>query len=228
MEGVADNVECTKWCNQISQRLSIDGTSEYIASIAAFDPRIHVLQKSKWNGKIEMANAPLKHLDQTCLLWMIDADEIWRAEQIEKMAEMFAADPSRNSAFFRCNYWVGRDLLITSKNTYGNQESGEWHRVWKVSPGNKFAAHEPPIMADFKLHPFAHDETELAGLRFEHYAYVTEAQVRFKQKFYGRESGDYRNAVVEWKKLQAASGTRFLLRDYLSWIKDEAVAERQL
>ena len=40
-------------------------------------------------------------------------------------------------------------------------------------------------------------ETHKMGLVFDHFSYVTESQVAFKQKFYG-----YDNAVTHWRRLQ--------------------------
>ena len=32
-----------------------------------------------WDGKRAMVNAPLANIDEECLLWQIDADELWTA-----------------------------------------------------------------------------------------------------------------------------------------------------
>jgi len=35
-----------------------------------------------WDGKREMVNAPLANINEECLLWQVDADELWTVEQI--------------------------------------------------------------------------------------------------------------------------------------------------
>jgi hypothetical protein len=70
-----------------------------------------------------------------------------------------------------------------------------------------------------------HEETEKAGLVFQHFSYVLEKDVRFKQEYYG-----YKNAVKEWKKLQEDFKNNpegvYKLSEYLSWIKDDAKASK--
>ena len=48
-------------------------------------------------------------------------------------------------------------------------------------------------------HFFTRDETAAAGLVFNHYAYVLEEQVRYKEVRYG-----FKGAVEGWKRLQEA------------------------
>src|SRR5207344_3297476 len=72
-------------------------------------------------------------------------------------------------------------------------------------------------------HPFVHDETEQAGAVFQHFAYATEAQVRFKESYYG-----YRGAVERWRALgeavRTASGP-LRLADYLPWVPDDTLVD---
>ena len=35
-----------------------------------------------WDGKREMVSAPLPNIREECLLWQVDADELWTADQI--------------------------------------------------------------------------------------------------------------------------------------------------
>lgn len=226
MEGVAGSEHCTKWCNQMNPRLSRDGTTQYLDSIAEFDRRIHVIRNEIWHGKVEMVNSPLSSIQDECLLWEIDCDEVWKSGQIEKMRQMFLDDGVKNCAYFWCNYFVGMNWVIRSRNSFGNHTSYEWHRVWKVDPGVRFLKHEPPVLDKFKENPFTHAETERAGLVFDHYAYASESTVRFKQEYYGRDSGLYCNAVSDWKRLQSHNDEKAKLKDFLPWVQDETIAER--
>lgn len=61
-----------------------------------------------------------------------------------------------------------------------------------------------------------HKETEKLGLVFQHFAYATAKQLRFKEQYYG-----YSNATYEWQTLQEATTFPVLLREYLSWVRDE-------
>jgi glycosyltransferase involved in cell wall biosynthesis len=90
----------------------------------------------------------------------------------------------------------------------------------------RWAAHEPPVLVDAanrnvaQIDPLRHDETERAGLVFQHYAYATLPQVRFKQTYYG-----YRGAVAGWAELQFAP-LPCRLADYFQWVRDETRVDR--
>lgn len=247
-EGVAAPVADTSWVRQMSPRLSSDGTTEYLDSIAAFDPRVILFRKSLWPGKVAMLNAALKTVNEPCLLMEIDSDEYWTAEQITKLRQMFIDPrppsspnailpttwrPEKNCAYFRCHYFVGRDIVITNKdgNHYGNNESYEWLRAWRFTPGNVFEKHEPPVLRGDAFNPFTHRETLAAGLVFSHYAYATEAAVAFKQEYYGSSNNvagaKYDNAVRNWKRLQ--ENAKWPVEDlsaFLPWVGPGVAADK--
>ncbi len=219
VEGVANNVKCTRWCKPLNPRLSIDGTTEYLDSIKSHK-RVKVYQRQQWDGKIEMVNAPLREIKEPGLVIEIDSDEIWRADQIEKIVKMFEACQDIDVAQFKCRYFVGPDIIITSENTYGNRFGVEWFRAWRWTPGQLFETHEPPGMIGCAGRKFGIKETSQAGLVFDHYAYATPDAVAFKEYYYG-----YEGALEAWNKLQTAK-MPVKLKDYLPWIKDEATADK--
>ena len=53
------------------------------------------------------------------------------------------------------------------------------------------------------------------GLVFQHYAYATEAQIRFKESYYG-----YAGAVAQWRQLQQSEKFPQRLADHFAWVKD--------
>lgn len=193
-EGAAMNVADTKWCRPQSPRLSNDGTTKYLDSLSGH-PRVTVIAKPKWEGKVAMVNACLDQLKEPCILLQMDSDECWSAEQLTALVGFFRANSTMNSARFFCRYFIGANIEITSKNGYGNRPE-EWIRAWRWKPGMKFLRHEPPDLPDTK--PCAtREHTSSVGLIFDHYAYATESQVRYKEQFYG-----YADAVLQWNRLQ--------------------------
>ena len=240
IEGIAEQNHDTAWSKQIGGRisseihragLSTDGTTEYLDDLARqFPQNITIYRKPAgafWDGKLEMVNAPLANIRQECLLWQVDADELWTADQIQRARKLFLSQPDKTAAFYLCHYFVGKDLIITSRNTYGNHLAYEWLRTWRFQPGDLWASHEPPRLCrpsssgpvrDIgRINPFQHGQTEPLGLVFQHYAYATEAQLRFKETYYG-----YAGAVKQWKHLQAQKQFPLRLADYFSWVKDAA------
>jgi hypothetical protein len=207
MEGVAASQHCTKWVKQLPPRLSTDGTNGYLKALASFDKRVHHIERELWpGGKVQMCNYPLKQLHEPKLLWQMDADEIWTAEQITKTRNLFIRHKAKNCAYFRCRYFVGPDIAITSRDGFGNNSAYEWLRVWKIEPGMRWLTHEPPKMGGLSEIPFTHDETEKEGLVFDHFAYATPAQVEFKQAYYGSPNNEkgslYHGLLDKWRRLQ--------------------------
>ena len=240
VEGVAELAHDTGWSRAHGGRitgelhrngLSKDGTSDYLDELARrFPTNVTVYRKpggAFWDGKLEMVNAPLANIREECLLWEVDVDELWTDEQLTFARRLFLARPDKTAAYFFCHYFVGPNLVTTTRDTYGNNTSYEWLRAWRFKPGCRWLAHEPPRLcqpnargewADVAtLNPFLHRETEALDLVFQHFAYATEAQLAFKEVYYG-----YAGAVEQWRGLQAQKQFPVRLRDHFAWVKDGA------
>lgn len=213
-EGVAAPVLDTGWCKPIGGRLSRDGTAEFLNTLARH-PRIRLYRKNLWNGKTEMFNAMLQDVKTECVLMQIDADEMWSAENLKSVWH-FGKETKWEAFQFHCRYFVGPNIIITSQNTYGNR-SGEWVRAWHFKPGATFLSHEPPVLSPCG----SLADTRLARPNmFNHYAYVYESQVLFKEKYYG-----YPNALDHWRKLQNNTLWPAKLRDFFPWVTDNATVD---
>lgn len=214
VEGVAKPAKCTSWCKSIESRLSIDGTSEYLKEISVH-PRVKVIQRAEWDGKVEMCNAATDGIYEDCIVMQVDYDELWTAGQLGTVRQIFAQHPEKNCALFDCRYFVGHNVLTTRRGTYGNR-SGEWLRAFRWGPGMRWESHEPPRVSGMQMRPMDNDFTASMGLTFDHYAYATEKQARFKQEYYG-----YNGAVDAWRKLQANQKWPAKLRDFFPWVNDD-------
>lgn len=241
IEGVADLKHDTAWSipnggniprSIHNNGLSNDGTSEYIDLLKSLHPEnISIYRKPSgkfWDGKLEMVNAPLKSIKKECLLWQVDADEFWTREQILVTLQMFNEEPKKFVAYFWCYYFVGPKLLLLTRYGYANNPSYEWQRTWRYRPNFFWASHEPPTLVERdysgKIKPialrgiFTHDETETRGLVFQHFAYATEAQLLFKESYYG-----YQNALSNWRRLQINTLFPVRLSDYFAWVNDSTL-----
>lgn len=247
VEGLADLKHDTSWSLQFGGKLpeqsgsrsflSTDGTTEYLDEIRETHPdKIRVYRKSPlsvWDGKLEMVAAPLANIREECLLWQLDCDEFWTKAQIEAVAGEFGAHPEKTAAWYWCDYFVGPDLKVCTRNCYSQNPKQEWLRTWRFRPGDRWKAHEPPTLtrrlpdgseADLgTLNPITHNQTERLGAVFRHEAYVLESQVAFKEEYYG-----YKGAVHQWEKLQIEVGTSspVLLSEYFPWVSDHTFAQR--
>ncbi len=243
IEGVAELKHDTAWSLQLGGHvtdeihcngLSNDGTTEYLDELARLYPEhITVYRQPKsvfWNGKREMVNAPLANINEECLLWQIDADELWTVKQICTARQLFTDNPYKTAAFYWCWYFVGESLVISTRNCYAQNPQQEWLRTWRFKPGMVWVAHEPPRLAEPLLNgewrdvaevdPFKHEETQQVGLIFQHFAYVTLDQLRFKEQYYG-----YTNAASLWLKLQAQDQFPVLLHQYFPWVQDATLVD---
>lgn len=238
VEGVADLVHDTAWSkpsgghlpdNYHRNGLSVDGTTDYLDTLQRqFPDQISIYRKPGghfWEGKLEMVNAPISSIAEECLLWQVDVDEFWTKEQVVSVSSMFAENPEKSAAFYWCHFFVGKELVINSRNCYSQNPGMEWLRTWRYSPGCRWVAHEPPRLhrplpegtsVDVAvINPFSHGETEANGLVFQHMAYVLPQQLRFKESYYG-----YQGALAGWTGLQEQVNFPVLLRDHFPWVRD--------
>lgn len=234
-EGVALARNCTRWCSNQVPRLSNDGTGQWLESVEGFDDRLNYFAKRSWNGKIEMVNHPLRLIpaswgDKEFLLWEMDSDEVWSADQIVRCWQMFKSNPRKNSAFFWCRYFVGPDKVIITRDCFGNHPAYEWQRVWKIRPGMLFRTHEPPVIDRLRLNPFTHAETEARGLVFQHFAYATRAQVEFKEKYYAGANNPnakhYAGLTERWEKFQQETVWPRSLKEVMPWAQQECMVDK--
>jgi glycosyltransferase involved in cell wall biosynthesis len=242
VEGVARLAHDTAWSVAAGGRIdeaihrdgrSIDGTSEYLDDLVRRYPDNVVVYRKPagefWDGKREMCNAPLANIQEEALLWQIDADELWTARQIIAMHRLFVEQPKKTAAVFWCDYFVGPTKIVSTRYNYAQNPQQEWRRLWRYKPGDRWAAHEPPMLArprrliakpipDLATHDaFSPDDCAAAGAVFQHFAYATPQQLAFKESYYG-----YKGALAQWEALQRAAGAG-LLRDYFQWVSDETL-----
>jgi hypothetical protein len=225
VEGAAANVKDTKWCKPQEGRLSLDGTHEFLSMIINH-PRVHVIwKKPLWDGKVEMVNAPLYTVNGESVLLQCDADEIWTAEQIKTLVQMFEGNQRITQAAFFCRYFVGQNIVTTTENAYGNNP-GEWLRAWRIWPGDRFLSHEPPRLRRSPDDGYIEEviaqreHTRDLGLVFDHYSYAFPNQVAYKEGFYG-----YTDALTHWGKLQLNGVWPVKLKQFLPWVDNRATAD---
>lgn len=239
VEGVANLTHDTAWSLPNGGTIpegfhnhgrSIDGTEEYVNRLKKKYPHnITVYRKPKgqfWDGKKEMVEAPLKNIKERCLLWQVDSDEYWTKNQIIRLRELFMLYPKKTAAYFLCHFFVGDKLMLKNFDQFGNTLSQEWLRVWCYNPGDKWVSHEPPRLSRLinsewvdvaKINPFLHIETESCGLIFQHFAYVMQKQLDFKEKYYGLHG-----VTENWKKLNKQKKFPVFLKHYFNWVKDNS------
>lgn len=218
VEGAASNVRCTKWCQPQAPRLSRDGTSEYLNSLRGH-PRVRIIQKQRWEGKVAMCQAAIQHIKEECVLVQIDSDELWSADQLQRMVQIYEGNARVAAMQFYCRFFLGQNIIAVGENCYG-ANAGEWLRSWRFFPGNKWKSHEPPVFEGLPIPAMPREETRQRGLVFQHFAYVFPQQVQFKQEFYG-----YKGALEHWMRLQQNKEWPVKLKRFLPWVDENAQAD---
>lgn len=225
IEGATLPLKDTAWCKNIDQKfysdkkLSIDGTTEFIDKIVD-NKKIFVRRKFDfWNGKTEMCNQ-IESKMENCILMQFDVDEIWSKQVLKEVLEFSKNNEGFDGMLFKCNYYVGSNILVQNENCYGNNP-GEWSRLWKIKNKTNWEKHEPPMIKGLKNF-ISRDFTKKNGWIFDHYAYVLEEQIKFKENFYG-----YKNAFNQWKSLQLNNNFPCQLKDYLQWVNDHSIVDIQ-
>ncbi|MHC4572551.1 MAG: glycosyltransferase [Planctomycetota bacterium] len=168
---------------------SKDGTVEFVKSFPDPENKIRLIQ-GKWPEKCEMQNEALKYVTGN-YVWLIDSDEVYKEEDLERIKEILKADSSITQVnFIPDNFWKGLDHVIVSAKFF--ERSHHYRRLFKCVPGAKFTSHRPPTM----IWPGSSKTTEqmnlLDGLKARqmgivlyHYSYLSARQVKQKNDYYG-------------------------------------------
>ncbi|GEM_PF-2386971 len=206
--------------------LSSDGTSAYIDQLKTFNPDCITIYRPPpgqlWDGKLEMVNAPMGTIDEECLLWQLDVDEFWTPKQIVRLRQLFLENHDRTAALFCCHFYITPDLIALDDALSSHQLSANWLRVWRYSPGCRWASHEPPALLKTlddgaivdlgQQYPFSCHETMMEDLVFQHKAYVLLSQLLFKEQYYG-----YKGIAMNWLLLQKQREFPIRLKEFFPW-----------
>jgi hypothetical protein len=218
-EGAAANINCTSWCKSQPSRLSRDGTTE-ILHILRDHPRVTILQKQRWEGKLEMVNACLATFKMPGVLLQLDVDEFWTAAQLDRVVHIlgYEHEGARGlSANFFCRYFLGPNIVIKHDS---DAKNNSWMRAWNFTPGQRFLKHEPPVLQGARPPTISREAWARSGVIFDHLAYVLPSQVEYKEKFYG-----YKQALAQWRQLQRNQSWPVNARTFLPWCHPDSTAD---
>ncbi|MCK4498885.1 glycosyltransferase family 9 protein [Candidatus Babeliales bacterium] len=202
--------------------LSSDGTKGYLDELSKLENVTVIRNKDIWPSKLEMVSSCLPYIKESCLLWQIDVDEFYPVPTIMRLHRMFMDNPDKTAAAPFFYSFISKNKYTVSEGTWG---SHRYARIWRYDPGCKWLSHEPPVLVAsdgldlMKVKPFGADE--LTDLRYYHYNYVTEDQIRFKETYYG-----YKGLFIAWSALQKQRG-KVKVSDYFMWegIDNEAFVD---
>ena len=219
IEGATTPVKDTGWCKNIDERfytedkLSNDGTTEFIDKIVDNKKIFSHRKHDFWNGKLEMCQQ-IDHLIGGNIVMQFDVDEIWSINILREVLDYAKTMEEADGMLFKCNYYVGPDLITFGENCYGNK-GNEWCRLCKPKINSTWISHEPPRITNctsFLSQAFTYKK----NWTFNHFAYALESQLQFKENFYG-----YTGAVNQWKRLQNHEEFPANLNKFLPWVDNK-------
>jgi len=197
VEGYSLPYGSTNWCKKLDVPAnSQDGTIEFMQAFARVHSNVYFYSATNfYSGKDDQVNvvidilkkiAPFdKRQGKEIFLWEVDVDEHWSEFDIQT-AENIARKSTAIGFSFPFNHYVGEGLI--AKGTWG---SGYLNRLWKWQ-GQLFKSHEPALLVgQRKVEP-------IDVVRFEHYSYYFEKDVKFKSLSYSGHEQVYQN----WLKLK--------------------------
>ncbi len=173
---------------------STDGTVEFIESFPDPQKKIRLVQ-GRWPEKCEMQNEALKHVTGN-YVWLIDSDEVYKKEDLDKIKEILRSDPSITQVnFIPDSFWKGLDYIFVSSKFF--EDSCHCRRLFKYVPGSMFTTHRPPTMVwpghnktTEQMNLLDGTATRGMGIIFYHYSYVLDKQVKQKVELYRRYGWD--------------------------------------
>lgn len=225
VEGASLPVKDTAWCGFMdtsyytadkTQKLSVDGTTEFLDSIAS--DKIKIIRRDGfWQGKVEMCNSFMHNISD-CVLMEFDVDEIWAPDTLRGVLDYAKTHDDFDAMLFKCRYFVGPNIVVTSENCWSDGPY-EWIRLWKVKNQTSWITHEPPRLASAQRH-LTKAFTVSKGWLFDHYGYVLESQLKFKENYYR-----YADALANWKRLQLNPNFPCRLKPFLPWVSENTVVD---
>jgi ADP-heptose:LPS heptosyltransferase len=198
----------------VPEDVADDGTLSYLEELSEH-PQVTIYPRRDWKGKVDMADIPLKNINEVCILWQVDSDELYSVELLEKAYRIFMLRPDKNVGVLSYFQFVGPNKYVIRPTQYKNSIDAwgthSYSRLWRFMPGLKWVSHAPPAMSLEKTKAFEID------VSFYHYSYVYEKQLKFKSSYYG-----YKDFISRWKALQEIVG-QVRLGDFFPWLEGSQV-----
>jgi len=187
---------------------STDGTLEALKAFPDPEGKI-VLEQGLWEEKDQMVRAQEKHFSGD-YVWVPDADEFWKPEDIRKVFDYLDGHPECHSMSFRLrSFYGGLDRYIS-----GFEENFEVHRIQKIVPGkSRWKTHRPPTMiwpatgkTCREMGHVDHWTTNKWGIWIYHYSHLPPRRVKHKMGYYASFSQTipnyWENLYVPWMRAQ--------------------------
>jgi hypothetical protein len=150
----------------------------------------------QFEEKTEESNAYMSLVrDDIDYLWQIDADEIYKTEDIIKIKQMLETEKPTSVGIRSISFYGGFDHYLTGFEL----KTDNFLRIFKYEPGSYWKTHRPPTMyyknEIIKKHLTSDYVYEKYGIQMYHYSYVFPKQVFTKISYY--ENSLNKNGIIK-------------------------------
>lgn len=171
---------------------STDRTNEILDKLARENPKLRVIHGT-WLDKTEMCNAALELLEPG-LLWQIDADEVYHAEEMVKIMDWMDTHPQCTDVEFWGYHFFGgfKYHTVMEDGRWGNNPP--WRRLFRWN-GELWRSHTPPRLERNENILQRGDSASIAGM-LHHYGYcfprqVLEKGIYHNDEFHGQQFEEF-------------------------------------
>ena len=202
-----------KYWHEQGRTTSLDKTNEILTNFP--DPKNKIAYThGTYEEKDDQCKAYMPFLRKDAdYIWNIDADEIFKPEDIEKILQLLRDKKYTSVGVKPYSFYGPFDHYITG----WEEKKDQFLRIFKVYEGSEWVTHRPPTIKHVQktiLEP-KHLDSEMLyneyGVRMFHYSYVFPRQVRNKVAY-------YKAAVSKDKCIDD-----YYERVYIPWVKGDDV-----
>ena len=173
-----------KFWQERGRNTSLDKTNEILNNFPDPDGKLKIVH-GQYEEKDQQSNAYMSLIDSdTDYLWMIDSDEVYKSEDIEKTIDFLKQHQPTSVGVTSCSFFGGFDYYLTGFE----QNVDNFLRIFKYEHGCDWLTHRPPTMKYSSNVELKHINSEefyrLTGVMMYHYSYVFDAQVKNKVEYY--------------------------------------------
>lgn len=173
---------CVKYWADKGITTSNDQTNEILKNFPDPDHKIHVVHGT-YAEKDDQANAYMKYVEpDTDYVWNLDADEVFKEEDIIQIKNILAAERPTSVGFKSLTFYGGFTHHLT-----GFEQEHEFIRIQKYHPHAKWKTHRPPTIelpAGVQKKHLSFERLAGMGIYMYHYSYVFPRQVFEKISYY--------------------------------------------
>lgn len=129
--------------NSTEEGLSTDKTAEEITEVMKDNGKIVYHRYGFANDKVELRNKALSYLTDCNYILVVDADEVWKKEDLDKLVEAMKLNPTGQDFRFKFNhFWKRKDLLAV-----GSQWDSAMFRCFRFTDKSlHWETHNTPVV----------------------------------------------------------------------------------